>query len=147
MKQFLPLTIATFLFLLCTAPESENDKARSRWAKASTGNYTFHFSYNCFCPTDFVGPFVVSVKNDRIDSMYNLTTKSTVADSEFTRFLTITQSFYWIDSVQGSSPKVHEVQYDDRLGYPKFANFDWEPVGADGAMGLYIDSVEIIKYG
>lgn len=135
-----------FLFLFCSNPtlstqDREFQQAKAKWAAASTGNYHFSFIYECHCPPTHIGPFNIYVKNDTIDSLFNTYDNSIAPSASFHEYRTIDQLFSWIDTQLHSDHAIDTIYYDPTAGFPRYAFFDYEPVGTDGGTGFGIDSV------
>ncbi len=110
-------------------------EALAKWTEAGITSYEFTFSRGCFCPVEYVGPYVATVTDGTVASAtYNgvdlLEIELLRATSYGERVLTVDEVFAEIARAILEADSM-DVTYHPELGYPLSASIDWELQMAD----------------
>src|SRR5262249_35657118 len=109
-----------------------------KWASKKIKNYHFTFGRSCFCPVEYAGPVVVTVRNGAIIAIRYKDSGEPVNESWFKYFPTINQLFDQIQNKIYQKPYRLEVEYDSELGYPRsvFSDGDKNIADDEGSSGV-----------
>ncbi len=102
---------------------------RQLWRSQHLQNYEFIYEEQCFCLAPANTPLKVSIKDDKIIQVVNLTSNQEIKDLNFPK--TIEQLFDIIDqAIKGHADEIL-VTYDSSLGYPNTVAIDYQKILAD----------------
>lgn len=115
--------------------------ARARWQAAGIDSYVMRYARHCFCPGP--GPVDIVVRGGRIESITSVATGQPVESSAdgIWGYLPVDELFVAIDQAIRSAD-VATVRYDDELGYPVDASFDFIRGAVDDELGIAIESLQ-----
>ncbi len=136
--------ICLFLFLIlggCHRTVNESDtplQGRELWQARNIYSYQFDFSWICFCGSPFIDNVRVFVKNNSLDSLYNITLDRPVDRAYYSNYKTIDELFTFIDSSKALEPAWFRETYDSQWGYPNKVFFDYQSGIADEELGFEI---------
>jgi hypothetical protein len=90
-------------------------RARTRWAAAGLQNYSFVSRSDCFCPTEFLGPLTVVVRNGAVTA---ITSTASGEPRPLTYRQPIDSLFPFIERQAAELPARLRVTYNPTLGFP-----------------------------
>ncbi len=102
---------------------------RQLWRSQHLQNYEFIYEQQCFCLPPANTPLKVSIKDDKIIKVVNLTSNQEITDLNFPK--TIEQLFDIIDEAIKRHADEILVTYDSSLGYPNTVAIDYQKILAD----------------
>lgn len=120
-----------------TGPSSlvDLERARSRWEGRSFADYTFETRRDCFCTPELTGPVRITVVNDSIASVIDISTDSVIPYPAAGNWYTVDDLFVVIDSaIQHQATSSIDVTYDPDLGYPTTLEINPRPDLADAGV-------------
>jgi Family of unknown function (DUF6174) len=113
--------------------------AAQKWQRAGLQNYTFESAVSCYCPLEYIGPHLVTVRSGLIASIVN---KSTGAPVPIDFRQPIDSVFAFLRREQATRPQNLTVTYDALLGYPRTVKYGTPE--NDGGGYITIDNVRAI---
>lgn len=117
-------------------------RARSLWESRSVQDYRYEYERICFCP-----PLrgLVEVRGGRVAAVTDLESGEPVPTDELDRFPTVDGLFETLAAWIAREPHSMNVEYDDDLGYPRSAFFDFEVNVADEEQGFRASDLQPIS--
>lgn len=112
-------------------------EARARWAASGTADYTMTQERMCFCPTEYRGPFVVTVRDGAVVAV-TLDGASLPTD----RALSVEALFDLVAAAYDRRADDVQVSYHPTLGYPTSIQIDYERQAADEELGLTVTALQ-----
>jgi Family of unknown function (DUF6174) len=106
------------------------EAARSLWQAAQDGDYRFGYEKFCECNRDEPPVTVITVRNDKIESIYHLHSDSDrevpAREGSLDLYWTVDELF---DKLAGAYERgaVVRVEYEPSLGYPTSLYIDYDP--------------------
>jgi hypothetical protein len=122
-----------------TSPEgarAQLDANRAKWDRLSVPTYSFTLQQSCFCA--FVQPVRVSVRNDTVTSVNEITGGAAI-DPRYVQ--TVRSLFDFIDRAITEKAATLRVTYDRDLGYPTEIVYDGSLMIADDEVTYRIKDV------
>lgn len=117
------------------SPLVDLEHARSRWESRSFADYTFETRRDCFCAPELTGPARITVVNDSITSVIDITADSVIPYPAAGNWYTVEDLFVVIDSaVHHPATSSIDVAYDPDLGYPTTLEISPRPEIADAGV-------------
>ncbi len=115
--------------------------ARVRWQSAGIDDYRMRYTRSCFCPGP--GPVDIVVRDGRVVSITSVATGQAVEGSPdgIWGYPSVDELFVAIEQALRSAD-VATVGYDDELGYPTDASFDFVRGAVDDELGIAIESLQ-----
>ena len=110
------------------------------WKEKKVENYSFSLKRICFCPTEYVGPHQIVVKNGKI---------STVNGSPYNKaerygvLYTIPELLQVIKEHIDRKPAKQTLNFNPTYGYPTSVFFDFSEMMADEEIGYVITDFKI----
>jgi Family of unknown function (DUF6174) len=115
------------------------DSAAQKWQRAGLQSYTFESAVSCYCPLEYIGPHLVTVRGGLIASVVR---KSTGAPVPLDFRQPIDSVFAFLRREQATRPQNLTVTYDAVLGYPRTVKYGTPENDAGGF--ITIDSLREI---
>lgn len=121
--------------------QGELVRERARWEGRSLQDYRYEYERDCFCP-----PLhgLVEVRGGRVAAVTDLRTGEPEPPEELDRYPTVEALFDTLAAWIGREPHAMQVAYDDELGYPRSAFFDFEVKVADEEQGFRASDLQPI---
>ena len=115
--------------------------ARARWQAQDIDSYTMRYVRSCFCPPPNAADIVV--RNGAIESVTDVASGEAVAvdTSGIWGFLPVDALFAAIEAALGQAD-VTTIAYDDELGYPTNASFDFLRGAVDDELSVAITNLQ-----
>ena len=98
-------------------------QARSRWRGAGISDYSYEMRKVCFCPSDVIGPFAITVRGGAVASVVYVPTGAAVAPVA-ERHPTVEGLFGVVEATLERNPDRLAIDYDAALGYPRRIEVD-----------------------
>ena len=122
----------------------ELEENRQIWRSQSSENYQYIYQQQCFCTPPSNTPLKVSVKNDKITEVINLTNNQTITALIFPK--TIEELFNIIEQAIKRDADEILINYDASFGYPTRIAIDYQKVLADDEITYTIENLDnVIK--
>lgn len=112
------------------------EQARGRWDAAAPAAYRFTLHRSCFCPPEFRGPFLVTVRDGHVAAVEY---EGAPIDAE--RALTVDDLFTLLAEAYGRDAERVEATFDPDLGYPTSLFVDYEAQMADEEVGYTVTAL------
>jgi hypothetical protein len=122
-----------------TDAEAALEEALARWRAVRPVNYSFKRSISCYCPTEYLTPRTVTVRNGTVVAVTNRATG--VAEPVDSR-VSIDSLFGVIRSELAARPTNSQIQYDTVLGYPRSVKLGMPE--SDAGSFVFVDSVVVL---
>ena len=110
------------------------------WKEKKVENYSFSLKRICFCPTEYVGPHQIVVKNGKISTVngapYNKAERYGV-------MYTIPELLQVIKENIDKKPVKQTLNFNPTYGYPTSVFFDFSEMMADEEIGYVITDFKI----
>ncbi len=110
------------------------------WNEKKIENYSFSLKRICFCPTEYVGPHQIVVKNGKISTVngapYNKAERYGV-------LYTIPELLQVIKEHIDRKPAKQTLNFNPTYGYPTSVFFDFSEMMADEEIGYVITDFKI----
>lgn len=110
------------------------------WNEKKIENYSFSLKRTCFCPTEYVGPHQIVVKNGKISTVngapYNKAERYGV-------LYTIPELLQVIKEHIDRKPAKQTLNFNPTYGYPTSVFFDFSEMMADEEIGYVITDFKI----
>jgi hypothetical protein len=90
--------------------------AAQKWQRAGLRDYVFESAVSCFCPIEYIGPHIVTVRRGVVTAVAN---KVTGAPVPIDFRAPIDSVFSFLREEQLSRPQYLAVTFDAELGYPR----------------------------
>lgn len=135
--------VALSVLSACSSDQHRLDKAREAWAAEGSEAYIMTVTQNCFCPdTDPVDVEVVgsAVRSAVVHSSYG-DIELEIADYQV--WFTVNGLFDQIQGAINGGAHAVDVEYADKLGYPRSIQIDWEQLSADDEQGWTVEGLKI----
>lgn len=121
--------------------EPERDRLadhRALWRAEGPSVYAYEYRAHCFCLPAAVAPVRVHVDADSVVAVTSLETGDELDRSRFGfgHPLTVEGLFDFVEESLSREPASVEVSYDEELGFPAEAFFDFEADVADEELGF-----------
>lgn len=120
-----------------TGPDSLADleHARTRWEGRGFTDYAFETRRDCFCAPALTRPVRITVLDDSISSVLDITTDSMIPFPAAANWYTVEDLFTVIDSAaRRAATSSFDVEYDPDLGYPNTLEVNPRPDLADAGV-------------
>ena len=122
--------------------ESELEANVETWADADVAAYEYHFRRLCFCGPDTTREVIIEVILGNVARVLDAETGEELPDPG--SYPAIEDLFAEIQDAIDREAETIDVSYDDRLGYPLSAFFDYVLNAADEEMAWEVtDFIEI----
>ncbi|MBL8027389.1 MAG: hypothetical protein JNL74_13295 [Fibrobacteres bacterium] len=118
---------------------------RNIWGNSFINTYSYLLSRYCECLQSTSGPFYVYVKNNIVDSVYNISTSSALPDSLNYNFRTISDEYTSLLALVWSKPSEMTITFNQQFGYPSTVLCDPVHYIADDEIQYTIDSLKYSK--
>lgn len=115
------------------------ENAHALWQESAPAAYRYVLTVHCECPAEFAGPFHVTMRDGRIESI-KWVNDGTETDAEV---FTIDEALERIGFAIVAGIDV-DVKYDPVLGYPTQVIIDPEAVAVDGGLAFSITNFEVL---
>jgi hypothetical protein len=110
------------------------------WNEKKIENYSFSLKRICFCPTEYVGPHQIVVKNGKISTVngapYNKAERYGV-------MYTIPELLQVIKENIDKKPAKQTLNFNPTYGYPTSVFFDFSEMIADEEIGYEITNFKV----
>ena len=117
----------------------ELQENRKIWRSQSLKSYQYTYQQQCFCLPPSNTPLKVSVKNDKITEVVNLTNNQAITALTFPK--TIEELFNIIEQAIDRNADEISINYDTTLGYPTRIAIDYEKILADDEVTYTIENL------
>ncbi|MBU2706706.1 hypothetical protein KCM76_12000 [Zooshikella marina] len=113
--------------------------AYADWYKKDITNYSYIYTYSCFC-IDAGIPFRVDVLNNEVKNVVNTSTGAVVPEDRRGMFKTIDNLFAELMQANGNAHIIN-AKFDKRWSHPKSVYIDRHPQIADEEIGYTISKI------
>lgn len=117
-------------------------EARQRWGAQRPEAYRFTYTRVCFCPPQYRGPFVVTVRGDGVVEAVYQGEGEPVEDALEGAKLTVDALFDVLGDAYERRAESVQVAYDEETGQPTSIQIDYNEQIADEEVGFTIEPVE-----
>lgn len=119
-------------------------EARARWSERRPGAYRFTYTSHCFCPPQFRGPFVVTVRGGEVAGVTYEGEGEPIEGALENAARTIGDLFEVLaDAYARKAAEVHAT-YDPETGQPTSIQIDYDYQMADEEVGFTIEPAQPI---
>jgi hypothetical protein len=108
-------------------------RATQMWQRAGLTNYVFESTLSCYCPVEYLGPHVVTVKSGVVTA---IASKSTGAAVPLDYRTPIDSVFALVRREQATRPQHLTVTFDSTLGYPRAIKYGTPENDAGGYISI-----------
>lgn len=112
------------------------DDARTLWASNDFSIYEYTITYQCFCPTEELGPFTALVTEGEVTNLTEGSTKE---------LATVQALFDMIQEAIDEGAATIEVSYDETTGHPTSVWIDIDEMMADEEHGVTVTDLVAIQ--
>lgn len=116
---------------------------RQRWAAEGPTDYRFTYTRNCFCPPQYRGPFVVTVRDGEVtDVVYE--GDGEPIDRALTEYQTVDDLFALLAEAYDRDAASVRVSYAAATGQPTEIYIDYDEQMADEEVGFTVEAVRAL---
>lgn len=117
---------------------------RERWRACGLQNYSIEQERLCFCrpPHGFVQ---LTIKDNKIIKGLDKENNNLLTPDELQSFQTVDELFEWIEQAKAQNPRVLEVEYDLRYGYPSLIVYDQSEFIADEEITYHLQNLHRVQ--
>lgn len=113
------------------------DEAREQWAAAGPAAYQLTLHRSCFCPPEYRGPFMVTVRDGDVE-----TVRYEGQTVDAARGMSVESLFDLIEDAYARGAERVDAEFDPTWGYPTRLYIDYEAQMADEEIGYEVLAVE-----
>ena len=118
---------------------AELRKAREKWEKSGSENYTFHFRWQCFCIQEYVSLVALNVEGGKVVSGSYVEGGRGLESERLADYMPIDQLFDLIQEAIDRDAHSIRAEYDPELGFPVDVYIDYDEMMADEEKGFTIE--------
>ena len=112
-------------------PTTELGFEAEKWKSLGILDYDYTLQITCFCLVEYTQPKRIVVRNNAVVSVEGVPYE----EINDTSFRTIDGFFEYIEEQRKLNPKVEEIEYDSKYGFPTYIFFDISEMIADEEVG------------
>lgn len=121
-----------------TGPRHDLSIAQRRWSQRAPTSYSITVRRGCFCPTEAIGPVIVTVNDGVVTSRVYASTGQSVPSQFELAFPDVPGLFASVETGLERGYYQLDVEYDEMLGFPKRVSADIEKNIADDEFSLLV---------
>lgn len=112
------------------------------YAGSEENNYDMEFERRCYCPWDYLGPFLMKVREGEVSGGSYKDDGEVITDAYFLEaFLNVEKAFELIETTLDNGYHRFEVEYNETAGYPSYIYIDYHHMIADDEIEYNIRNV------
>ena len=124
------------------ATQAALDDALALWSSTSVASYKLGYTRTCYCPEEYLSPYISVVDNGAVADVLFASNKTSVDPSSpiVADTVTVELLFERIQGAYDSDAVEVTVDYDTTFGYPVTIFIDYDTMIADEEFSLQVDS-------
>ncbi len=138
MKFLIFITLLTISFCTRWDDSDELSVNKSKWSSKNISNYEFTLRINCFCTNERVGPHLIKVVNDEIESVNYLPYDPGTTGE----LMTIDELFNFVETCIEREPYKKTLEFNSAFGYPQTVWFDFDKNITDEEIGFQVSGLK-----
>lgn len=117
---------------------SQFEENRRLWNEQALSEYSYVFSWSCFCLPDYTAPVKIEVEQGEWSSISFVADGKPVIEDNWQRYNTIDELFEMIEDAFKQDAVAIHAEYDSELGYPTSVFIDYSELIADEERGFSV---------